>query len=95
MRYRAPKELDASTTNFRELVPSKLAAAIWNSISTYKSTIPNYPQKESCELLIVDRSIDQVMIGSLMIILSQMNVNTVLFMFYIDQASHLDCSSYS
>lgn len=61
MRYRASKGQDGSTaTNFRELVAGKLATAIWNNITTYKSSIPNYPQKETCELLILDRSVDQV-----------------------------------
>jgi syntaxin-binding protein 1 len=41
------------------LVPSKLAAAIWDCISKYKA-IPNFPQTETCELLIVDRSVDQI-----------------------------------
>ncbi|PHT59146.1 putative protein transport Sec1a [Capsicum baccatum] len=59
--YRAAKEQDGSTAaNFRELVPGKLATAIWNNITTYKSSIPNYPQKETCELLILDRSVDQI-----------------------------------
>ncbi|XP_055817442.1 protein transport Sec1a-like [Solanum dulcamara] len=61
VRYRAAKGQDESTaTNFRELVPGKLATAIWNNISMYKSSIPNYPQKETCELLILDRSVDQI-----------------------------------
>lgn len=61
MRYRAAKSLDDPTAaSLRELVPTKLAAAIWNCISKYKSTIPNYPQSETCELLILDRTIDQV-----------------------------------
>ena len=61
MRYRAAKSLDSSTvTSFRDLVPTKLAAAVWNHITAYKSTIPNYPQTETCELLILDRSVDQV-----------------------------------
>ncbi|CAI9770317.1 unnamed protein product [Fraxinus pennsylvanica] len=62
VRYRAAKLLDdASTTKTpRELVPAKLAAAIWNNIKMYKSAIPNFPQTETCELLIVDRSIDQI-----------------------------------
>ncbi len=63
MRYRAAKALDESTTaEFRDLVPTKLAAAIWNCISKYKSTIPNFPQTETCELLILDRSVDQVIL---------------------------------
>lgn len=62
MRYRAAKSSsDASTpTAQHELVPSKLAAEVWNCISKLKTTIPDYPQKETCELLIVDRTIDQV-----------------------------------
>lgn len=60
VRYRAPKGLDTAETTFRELVPTKLAAAVWNTISTYKTTIPNFPQTETCEFLILDRSIDQV-----------------------------------
>lgn len=60
MRYRA-KGLDGATmTTCRDLVPTKLAAAVWNNIVTYKSSVPNFPQTETCELLIVDRSIDQV-----------------------------------
>ncbi|KAK9273663.1 hypothetical protein L1049_018473 [Liquidambar formosana] len=61
VRYRAAKALDASTTTaFRDLVPAKLAAAIWNCITKYKSTIPNFPQTETCELLILDRAVDLV-----------------------------------
>ncbi|XP_018629069.1 protein transport Sec1a isoform X1 [Nicotiana tomentosiformis] len=60
VRYRGPKGRDGSTTNFRELVPEKLATAIWNNITMYRSSIPNFPQKETCELLILDRSVDQI-----------------------------------
>ncbi|KAK4379392.1 hypothetical protein RND71_001254 [Anisodus tanguticus] len=61
VRYRAAKGKDGSTsTNFRELVPGKLASAIWNNISMYQTSIPNFPQKETCELLILDRSVDQI-----------------------------------
>lgn len=61
VRYRASKALDdTSAASLRELVPTKLAAAIWDCVSKYKSTIPNYPQSETCELLILDRSIDQI-----------------------------------
>ncbi|CAN4125823.1 unnamed protein product [Withania somnifera] len=58
VRYRSAKGQEA--TNFRELVPQKLATAIWNNITTYRSSIPNYPLKETCELLILDRSVDQI-----------------------------------
>ncbi|KAJ1413631.1 Sec1-like, domain 2 [Sesbania bispinosa] len=59
--YRAAKESDGSTpTASRALVPTKLADAVWELVSKYKSTIPNFPQNETCDLLIVDRSIDQI-----------------------------------
>ncbi|XP_019057659.1 PREDICTED: SNARE-interacting protein KEULE-like isoform X2 [Tarenaya hassleriana] len=61
VRYRAAKSLDASTmTTFRDLIPTKLAAGIWNCLAKYKQTIENFPQTETCELLILDRSIDQI-----------------------------------
>ncbi|XVF10755.1 hypothetical protein REPUB_Repub07fG0210200 [Reevesia pubescens] len=60
VRYRAAKSLDPMTmTTFRDLIPTKLAAGIWNCLVKYKS-IPNFPQRETCELLILDRSIDQI-----------------------------------
>lgn len=58
VRYKASKGGDGA--NGRELIPKKLAEVIWKNITTYKSSIPNFPSKETCELLIVDRSIDQV-----------------------------------
>ncbi|WVZ17218.1 hypothetical protein V8G54_010200, partial [Vigna mungo] len=59
--YRASKESDESTAaKVRELVPTKLASAVWDMVSKYKSTIPSFPQNETCDLLIVDRTIDQV-----------------------------------
>ncbi|XP_027336602.1 protein transport Sec1a-like [Abrus precatorius] len=59
--YRAAKGSDESTpTATRELVPTKLACAVWDMVSKYKSTIPSFPQNETCDLLIVDRSIDQI-----------------------------------
>ncbi|KAJ4825839.1 Protein transport Sec1a [Turnera subulata] len=59
VRYHNRKSQDDATATFRDLVPSKLANAVWNCIEKYKS-IPNFPQTETCDLLIVDRSIDQV-----------------------------------
>ena len=60
VRYRAAKSLDPTTmTTFCDLVPTKLAAAVWNCLMRYKS-LNNFPQIETCELLILDRSIDQV-----------------------------------
>ncbi|XP_039052010.1 SNARE-interacting protein KEULE-like [Hibiscus syriacus] len=62
VRYRAAKSLDPMTmTTFRDLIPTKLAAGIWNCLVKCKS-IPNFPWKETCELLILDRSIDQLFI---------------------------------
>ncbi|KAK3021183.1 hypothetical protein RJ639_045561 [Escallonia herrerae] len=61
VRYRAAKGLDTSgVTTFRDLVPKKLADAVWNSIKYYKSTIRDFPQTETCELLILDRSVDLI-----------------------------------
>ncbi|KAK6162504.1 hypothetical protein DH2020_002345 [Rehmannia glutinosa] len=61
VRYRAAKGLDGATAaTGRDLVPMKLAQAVWNNISTYKSSIPNFPSTETCELLIVDRSVDKI-----------------------------------
>ncbi|KAF9624022.1 hypothetical protein IFM89_007720 [Coptis chinensis] len=61
VRYRAVKSLDASTvTTLRDVVPTKLAASVWNCLTKYKSTIPHFPQTETCELLILDRSVDQI-----------------------------------
>ncbi|KAF8379309.1 hypothetical protein HHK36_028742 [Tetracentron sinense] len=61
VRYRAATDIDASTmTTFRDLVATKLAAAVWNCLIKYKTSIPNFPQTETCELLILDRSVDQI-----------------------------------
>lgn len=64
VRFRAAKTLDATTmTTFRDLIPTKLAAGVWDCLTKYKKTIPNFPQTETCELLILDRSIDQVFLS--------------------------------
>ncbi|XP_010422183.1 PREDICTED: protein transport Sec1b-like isoform X1 [Camelina sativa] len=61
VRYRSAKALDATTmTTYRELIPTKLAASVWNCLARYKQTIEDFPQTETCELLILDRSIDQI-----------------------------------
>ncbi|XP_047068544.1 probable protein transport Sec1a [Lolium rigidum] len=61
VHYRVARTIDASTlTTVRDLVPTKLAASVWNCLARYKSAIPEFPQTETCELLIVDRSIDQI-----------------------------------
>lgn len=63
MWHRASNEEDSSGANFRDLVPSKLAATISGMLMKYKS-IPNFPQRETCDLLIVDRSVDLVIVGA-------------------------------
>uniref|UniRef100_A0A803N1M1 SNARE-interacting protein KEULE n=1 Tax=Chenopodium quinoa TaxID=63459 RepID=A0A803N1M1_CHEQI len=61
VRYRAAKSLDTNTmTTYRDLVPTKLAAGIWNHLTKYKTSIANFPQTETCELLVLDRSVDQI-----------------------------------
>ncbi|KAF5732954.1 protein transport Sec1a [Tripterygium wilfordii] len=58
VRYRIAKSDDCKASS-RDLVPTKLASAIWNCLLKYKA-IPNFPQTETCELLILDRSVDQI-----------------------------------
>ncbi|KAJ8437517.1 hypothetical protein Cgig2_027592 [Carnegiea gigantea] len=61
VRYGAAKSLDPATvTTYRDLLPTKLAAYIWNNLTKYKATIANFPQTETCELLVVDRSVDPI-----------------------------------
>ncbi|XP_071735127.1 SNARE-interacting protein KEULE-like [Rutidosis leptorrhynchoides] len=64
VRYRAAKTLDDPTTmtsSIIDLIPKKLAAAVWNCLMKYKALKKfNFPQTETCELLILDRSIDQI-----------------------------------
>lgn len=62
VRYRAAKSsLDVSTmTSVRDLIPTKLAAIVWHCLARYKSSISDFPQTETCELLILDRSVDQI-----------------------------------
>ncbi|KAI5564359.1 hypothetical protein BDE02_14G054900 [Populus trichocarpa] len=59
VRYHAAKATDDSTETFRDSIPAKLAAGVFNNLLKYKC-IPNFPQTETCELLILDRSIDQI-----------------------------------
>ncbi|MBA0736991.1 hypothetical protein Gogos_010474 [Gossypium gossypioides] len=59
IRYRAPREQDGSPAATRSLIPFKLAEILWKCLEKYKS-IPNYPQTETCDLLILDRSVDQI-----------------------------------
>ncbi|KAK9716461.1 hypothetical protein RND81_06G235100 [Saponaria officinalis] len=61
VRCRAAQSLNPNTmTTYRDLIPTKLASLIWNYLTKYKTSIQNFPQTETCDLLIVDRSIDQI-----------------------------------
>lgn len=63
VRYRAARSAaaDAATaTTFRDLVPTKIAAGLWDRLQRYRSTLPSFPVTETCELVIVDRSIDPI-----------------------------------
>ncbi|XP_050213408.1 SNARE-interacting protein KEULE-like isoform X2 [Mercurialis annua] len=61
IHYRAAKFLDvATTTPLHDLIPTKLAARVWDRIIHYKKRLKNFPQTETCELLILDRSVDQI-----------------------------------
>ncbi|CAN0841865.1 SNARE-interacting protein KEULE [Linum grandiflorum] len=61
VRYRAAKSLDVTTmTTTRDLITTKLAARVWDRISSYKQKISQFPQTETCDLLILDRSVDQI-----------------------------------
>ncbi|KAB5564407.1 hypothetical protein DKX38_004461 [Salix brachista] len=61
VRYRAARSLDVTTmTTSRDLIPTNLAARIWDTLIQYKQKIEHFPQTETCELLILDRSIDQI-----------------------------------
>jgi syntaxin-binding protein 1 len=63
VRYRAARSAatdSTSTTTGRDLVPTKVAAALWDRLMKYKTNLLNFPQVETCELIIVDRSIDPI-----------------------------------
>lgn len=63
VRYRAARSAaaDAATsTTVRDLVPTKLAAGLWDRLQRFKNTLPNFPATETCELMILDRSIDPI-----------------------------------
>ncbi|CAI0413913.1 unnamed protein product [Linum tenue] len=61
VRYRAAKSLDVTTmTTSRDLITTKLAARVWDRISQHKQKIEQFPQTETCDLLILDRSVDQI-----------------------------------
>ncbi|KAL2632868.1 hypothetical protein R1flu_004347 [Riccia fluitans] len=63
VRYRAAKSSapnSVTATTGRDLVPTKMAAALWERLMKYKTTLANFPKTETCELIIVDRSVDLV-----------------------------------
>lgn len=65
VRYRAARSAAANstaTTTARDLVPTKIAAGLWERLMKYKSSLQNFPQSETCELIIVDRSVDPVFV---------------------------------
>ncbi|GMN44104.1 hypothetical protein TIFTF001_013307 [Ficus carica] len=59
---RAAESLNATTiTTFRDLIPTKLAAEVFDCLMKYKNSNPDFfPRTEICDLLILDRSIDQI-----------------------------------
>ncbi|KAJ7563781.1 hypothetical protein O6H91_03G125500 [Diphasiastrum complanatum] len=63
VRYRAARSaaVNASTaTTACDLIPTKLAASLWDRLMKYKSSLLEFPKSETSELIIVDRSIDPV-----------------------------------
>ena len=62
MRYKAAKASSpaGSTQRMREMVPMKLAAALWDRLGKYKDALPGFPATDSCDLIILDRSVDPV-----------------------------------
>eukprot|EP00475_Leptophrys_vorax_P027310 TRINITY_DN3892_c0_g1_i1.p1 TRINITY_DN3892_c0_g1~~TRINITY_DN3892_c0_g1_i1.p1 ORF type:complete len:678 (+),score=65.01 TRINITY_DN3892_c0_g1_i1:64-2097(+) len=62
VRYRAAKATGTAVSpqRMRELVPSKVAASLWAKLSKYKDSVPGFPRTDTCDLLIVDRSVDVV-----------------------------------
>ncbi|KAL8254030.1 hypothetical protein R6Q59_032251 [Mikania micrantha] len=60
VRYRVKDTPGSAEATFRDLVPKKLASAVYDHINTYKTTIPKFPATGTCELLILDRSVDLV-----------------------------------
>lgn len=63
VRYKAAKVSSAppgSPQRMRDMVASKLAATLWERICKYKTELQGFPQKDTCDLLIVDRTVDPV-----------------------------------
>lgn len=59
IRYRKART-EGGAVSGRDLVPTQLASALWDRIFRLKQALPGFPSTETCDLLIVDRSIDPV-----------------------------------
>ncbi|OAE26593.1 hypothetical protein AXG93_4542s1140 [Marchantia polymorpha subsp. ruderalis] len=60
IRYRAIGAGEANpATSGRDCAPLKLATALWERLLQYKA-LPNYPQSESCDLIILTRAADPI-----------------------------------
>jgi syntaxin-binding protein 1 len=71
VRYRAARSAamdSTSTTTGRDLVPTKVAASLWDRLMKYKANLLNFPQVETCDLIIVDRSIDPVCTNHILVL---------------------------
>ncbi|CAK9199148.1 unnamed protein product, partial [Sphagnum troendelagicum] len=63
VRYHAPKSTLGNTTTStitHDPITAKLANALWEQLMRYKGSTLEFPHMETCELIIVDRSIDLV-----------------------------------
>lgn len=100
IRYRAAMSCDVTTEiTFRDLIPTKLAAGVWNCLVNYKKRISGYPQNETCELLILDRSIDQVFIWccalAIFLVVPAYLVSMINYVIFVFLLVFLDCTCYS
>lgn len=59
IRYRKARA-EGGAVSGRDLVPTQLASALWDRIFRLKQSLPGFPAAETCDLLIVDRSVDPV-----------------------------------
>eukprot|EP00850_Spirogloea_muscicola_P023966 SM000413S15649 [mRNA] locus=s413:20313:25047:- [translate_table: standard] len=59
VRYRAARAGSASPSA-RDLVSTRLASMVWDRLMKYRASLPNFPQQETCDLIILDRSFDPV-----------------------------------
>jgi len=59
IRYRKARA-EGGAVSGRDLVPTQLASALWDRIFRLKQSLPGFPAAETCDLLIVDRSVDPI-----------------------------------